>query len=53
MLVKEVIHEWPMIRPLVLVLKLFLQQRELNEVREGEGGGGREGGYVQAGGARG
>ncbi|GAX78006.1 hypothetical protein CEUSTIGMA_g5448.t1 [Chlamydomonas eustigma] len=34
-LVKEVIHDWPMIRPMVLVLKLFLQQRELNEVYTG------------------
>jgi non-canonical poly(A) RNA polymerase PAPD5/7 len=33
-LVKEVIHDWPMIKPLVLVLKLFLQQRELNEVEK-------------------
>ena len=43
-LVKEVIHEWPMIRPLVLVLKLFLQQRELNEVRGGGRAGGEAGG---------
>lgn len=32
---KEVISDWPMLRPLVLVLKLFLQQRELNEVYTG------------------
>ncbi|KAG1674852.1 hypothetical protein FOA52_015240 [Chlamydomonas sp. UWO 241] len=34
-LVKDFIGEWPMLRPLVLVLKLFLQQRELNEVYTG------------------
>ncbi len=32
-LVREFTGKWPMMRPLVLVLKLFLQQRELNEVR--------------------
>lgn len=31
-LVREYVGDWPMMRPLVLVLKLFLQQRELNEV---------------------
>eukprot|EP00983_Pelagomonas_calceolata_P070730 1150907-Pelagomonas_calceolata.AAC.2 len=31
-LVREFTGDWPMMRPLVLVLKLFLQQRELNEV---------------------
>ena len=39
---REFTGDWPMMRPLVLVLKLFLQQRELNEVRDvlaGEGSG--------------
>lgn len=36
-LVREFVNMWPMMRPLVLVLKLFLQQRELNEVYTGEG----------------
>eukprot|EP00955_Chlamydomonas_euryale_P086122 364193-Chlamydomonas_euryale.AAC.1 len=31
-LVKDFLGEWPMLRPMLLVLKLFLQQRELNEV---------------------
>ena len=31
-LVKEMSSKWPMLRHMVLVLKLFLQQRELNEV---------------------
>lgn len=35
-LVKEFCGKWPMMRPLVLVLKLFLQQRELNEVSKDE-----------------
>jgi non-canonical poly(A) RNA polymerase PAPD5/7 len=34
-LVKELRGKWPMLRPLILTLKLFLQQRELNEVRSG------------------
>jgi hypothetical protein len=34
-LVREFVDMWPMMRPLVLVLKLFLQQRELNEVYTG------------------
>lgn len=34
---REFTDDWPMMRPLVLVLKLFLQQRELNEVRWGTG----------------
>ncbi|GIL46015.1 hypothetical protein Vafri_3108 [Volvox africanus] len=35
MLVKEMTTSWPMMRPLILCLKLFLQQRELNEVYTG------------------
>lgn len=35
-LVRDFVAVWPMMRPLVLVLKLFLQQRELNEVYTGE-----------------
>ncbi|MEW5313512.1 MAG: hypothetical protein WDW38_005075 [Sanguina aurantia] len=34
-LVKQLTGLWPMMRPLILVLKLFLQQRELNEVYTG------------------
>ncbi len=34
-LVTEMTSCWPMMRPLILVLKLFLQQRELNEVYTG------------------
>ncbi|GIL71713.1 hypothetical protein Vretifemale_2227, partial [Volvox reticuliferus] len=34
-LVKEMTASWPMMRPLILCLKLFLQQRELNEVYTG------------------
>eukprot|EP00798_Chlamydomonas_sp_ICE-L_P001683 gene1683-33079_t len=34
-LVKEFVGDWPMMRPLILILKLFLQQRELNEVYTG------------------
>lgn len=34
-LVKEMTGRWPMMRPLILALKLFLQQRELNEVYTG------------------
>eukprot|EP00199_Chlamydomonas_sp_CCMP681_P000819 CAMPEP_0119102870 /NCGR_PEP_ID=MMETSP1180-20130426/1473_1 /TAXON_ID=3052 ORGANISM="Chlamydomonas cf sp, Strain CCMP681" /NCGR_SAMPLE_ID=MMETSP1180 /ASSEMBLY_ACC=CAM_ASM_000741 /LENGTH=507 /DNA_ID=CAMNT_0007087247 /DNA_START=36 /DNA_END=1556 /DNA_ORIENTATION=- len=34
-LVKEFVGQWPMMRSLVLVLKLFLQQRDLNEVYSG------------------
>lgn len=32
---KQLTGLWPMMRPLILVLKLFLQQRELNEVYTG------------------
>ncbi|GLI63863.1 hypothetical protein VaNZ11_006973 [Volvox africanus] len=35
LLVKEMTTSWPMMRPLILCLKLFLQQRELNEVYTG------------------
>ncbi|GFR42624.1 hypothetical protein Agub_g3555, partial [Astrephomene gubernaculifera] len=34
-LVSEMTAAWPMMRPLILCLKLFLQQRELNEVYTG------------------
>jgi non-canonical poly(A) RNA polymerase PAPD5/7 len=31
-LVRQLVADWPPLRPLVVVLKLFLQQRDLNEV---------------------
>lgn len=33
--IKDVIRKWPPLRPLCLILKVFLQQRELNEVYSG------------------
>eukprot|EP00775_Hariotina_reticulata_P010713 gene10713-10869_t len=33
--VKALLQQWPVMRPLVLVLKVFLTQRELNEVYQG------------------
>ncbi|PRQ31304.1 putative polynucleotide adenylyltransferase [Rosa chinensis] len=33
--IKDAISKWPPLRPLCLILKIFLQQRELNEVYSG------------------
>ncbi|WCJ32188.1 Poly(A) RNA polymerase protein 1 [Euphorbia peplus] len=33
--IKEAVSKWPALRPLCLILKVFLQQRELNEVYSG------------------
>ncbi|XP_021649560.2 uncharacterized protein LOC110641964 [Hevea brasiliensis] len=33
--IKDAVSKWPCLRPLCLILKLFLQQRELNEVYSG------------------
>ncbi|XP_052178221.1 uncharacterized protein LOC127791992 [Diospyros lotus] len=33
--IKEAVSKWPPLRPLCLILKVFLQQRELNEVYTG------------------
>ncbi|XP_021606696.1 terminal nucleotidyltransferase 4B isoform X2 [Manihot esculenta] len=33
--IKDAVSKWPALRPLCLILKLFLQQRELNEVYSG------------------
>ncbi|XVF78420.1 hypothetical protein PTKIN_Ptkin14bG0131100 [Pterospermum kingtungense] len=33
--IKEAVVKWPQLRPLCLILKVFLQQRELNEVYSG------------------
>ncbi|KAF2286026.1 hypothetical protein GH714_009767 [Hevea brasiliensis] len=33
--IKDSVSKWPCLRPLCLILKLFLQQRELNEVYSG------------------
>ncbi|KAL6535717.1 hypothetical protein OROHE_012561 [Orobanche hederae] len=33
--IKDVVSKWPPLRPLCLILKVFLQQRELNEVYTG------------------
>ncbi|CAJ2651380.1 unnamed protein product [Trifolium pratense] len=32
---QEAVAKWPQLRPLCLILKVFLQQRELNEVYSG------------------
>ncbi|XP_031284064.1 terminal nucleotidyltransferase 4B-like isoform X2 [Pistacia vera] len=33
--IKDALYKWPQLRPLCLILKVFLQQRELNEVYSG------------------
>ncbi|KHG29292.1 PAP-associated domain-containing 5 [Gossypium arboreum] len=33
--IKEAVLKWPQLRPLCLILKVFLQQRDLNEVYSG------------------